>query len=278
MKKQVKRIIQIAILLFVFGMMLPQLMAQPIPTSNGPIGSIINVSDSGVVKYWNGNAWIAVAPGLPGQSLQFVNGNPTWIYLTVTDIDGNIYNAVTIGTQTWMQQNLNVTHYRNGDAIPNVTDFTAWSHLTTGAYCDYNNAPDSSTTYGRLYNWWTVVDTRSLCPIGWHVPADSEWTTLTTYLGGESIAGGKLKEAGLTHWASPNTAATNETGFTALPAGYLSSSGTYLYIGYFGYWWSSPGGNSTIAWYRSMYYDYSNVYRNYSFNKTLGFSVRCVKD
>ena len=197
----------------------------------------------------------------------------------VTDCDGNVYHSVVIGAQTWTVENLKVTHYRNSVAIPHVTDNTAWSNLTTGAYSDYNNLPDNSTIYGRLYNWYTVVDTRNLCPTGWHVPSDVEWTTLTTYIGGESIAGGKLKELGLTHWNSPNTGATNEIGFTALPAGYRSYDGTnYNSIDNGGYWWSSTEHDTTCAWVRIMYYSHSEVKRYYDVSKTQGYSVRCVKD
>jgi len=123
----------------------------------------------------------------------------------------------------------------------------------------------------------TQVNTGNLCPTGWHVPTDVEWTTLTTYLGGESVAGGKLKEAGLAHWNSPNTGATNETGFTALPGGYRYYGGTFYGIGYYGYLWSATEVSTSYAWYRSMIYDLSYVSRNY-YNKKDGFSVRCLRD
>ena len=158
---------------------------------------------------------------------------------TVTDIDGNLYYAVIIGSQCWMAENLKTTKYRNGDAIPNVTDNTTWSALITGALCNYNNDANNMTTYGRLYNWYAVSDSRNIAPVGWHVPTDVELTTLTDYLGGLSIAGNKLKEPGTTHWASPNTGAVNETGFTALPGGYRVSSGSFSNLGNNGYWWSS---------------------------------------
>ncbi|MEI6820595.1 MAG: FISUMP domain-containing protein [Bacteroidota bacterium] len=194
------------------------------------------------------------------------------------DIDGNVYEAVTIGTQTWMKQNLNVTHYRNGDAIlTNITDNGAWSNLTTGAYCNYNNDANNAITYGRLYNWYTVVDSRNLCPTGWHVPSDAEWTTLTDYLGGESIAGGKLKEAGLAHWQSPNSEATNETGFTALPSGFRFVDGSYNDINHDGFWWSSTEYNTGEVWARYMHYGYGST-GSYWVGKLTGFSVRCLKD
>ena len=270
MKKTLQKFIQIALVLFVFGIMMPNVKAQP-------IGSQIRIGADSTLSYWNGTSWITVAPGLQGQSLRFTNGHPTWIDLPVTDYDGNVYDVVTIGTQRWLKQNLNVTHYRNGNTIPNVTNNTTWSNLTTGAYSDYNNTPDNSTTYGRLYNWYTVVDSRNLCPTGWHVPSDAEWTTLTDYLGGESIAGGKLIEPGTTHWQSPNTGATNVTGFTALPAGFHSGGGTYAYIGIEGIWWSSTEYNASSVWDRAMISGHINVYIG-SDNKTFGESVRCLKD
>ena len=194
------------------------------------------------------------------------------------DIDGNIYDAVTIGTQTWMKQNLNVTHYRNGDAIlTNITDNGAWSNLTTGAYCNYNNDANNASTFGRLYNWYTVVDARNLCPTGWHVPSDVEWTTLITYLGGDHVAGGKLKEAGLTHWQSSNSGATNETGFTALPSGFRFVDGSYNDINHDGFWWSSTEYNTGEVWARYMHYGYGST-GSYWVGKLTGFSVRCLKD
>jgi uncharacterized protein (TIGR02145 family) len=195
---------------------------------------------------------------------------------TVTDIDGYLYHTVTIGTQVWMVENLKTTKYRDGTSIPKVTENNAWGNLTTGAYCDYNNTPSNSATYGKLYNWY-AVNTGKLCPTGWHVATDAEWTTLTTFLGGESIAGDKLKETGITHWNSPNTGATNETGFTALPGGYRLYDGPFYSIGYYGYWWSATEDNATHAWSRNMSYNSSDVDRNAN-NKELGFSVRCVRD
>jgi uncharacterized protein (TIGR02145 family) len=202
---------------------------------------------------------------------------------TVTDFEGNIYKTITIGSQIWMAENLKTTKYNDGTAIPNVTDDGAWAALTTGAYSDYNNTPANSTTYGRLYNWYAVDNNaatkvasnggKNVCPTSWHVPTDTEWTTLITYLGGENVAGGKLKETGTTHWASPNTGATNETGFTALPGGYRG----YMQVGSNGYWWIPTEYSSTSAWFRVVVYTNANVYRIEWF-KQCGFSVRCVRD
>lgn len=195
---------------------------------------------------------------------------------TITDYDGNVYNILTIGTQTWIKENLKTTHYRDGAAIPNVTDGTDWSNLTTGAYCYNENNSANNNTYGALYNW-NAVNTGKLCPIGWHVPSNAEWTALTDYLGGKEMAGGKLKEANTTHWAYPNTGATNETGFTALPGGYRGSFGTFDDVGYYGYWWSATEFSVSSAWDRLLSYNISNVWRNYVY-KVDGYSVRCLRD
>ena len=205
--------------------------------------------------------------------------NPNVSYGTMTDQDGNVYKTVTIGTQTWMAENLRTTKYRDGTAIQYVTDNTAWTALTTGAYCTYNKTTklDSIATFGRLYNWY-AVNTGKLCPTGWHVPSDAEWTTLTTYLGGETIAVGKLKETGTMHWSSDNTGTTNETGFTALPGGYRGPYGEFARIGDYGYWWSATEFDATRVWYRGILYDFSDVARGGDANKLMGLSVRCLRN
>ncbi len=193
---------------------------------------------------------------------------------TVTDIDGNVYNTVTIGTQVWMVENLKTTKYRNGDPIPNVTVDATWGGLTTGAYCWYNNdAATYKATYGALYNWYAVADSRNIAPAGWHVPTDAEWTTLTTYLGGENVAGDKLKEVGTAHWITTNTGVTNISGFTALPGGYRNMG-----IGNYSFWWSSTENFAAATiWIRKMYISYSNVARE-DWPKNEGFYVRCLRD
>ncbi len=206
--------------------------------------------------------------------------NPNLTYGTLTDQDGNVYKTVTIGAQTWMAENLRTTKYNDGTAIPNVTNGGEWGTLTTGAYCNYDNAAgiDNIATYGRLYNWH-AVSTGKLAPKGWHVPTYAEWAQLTTYLGGDSIAGGKLKETGTTHWLSSNTGVTNETGFTALPGGTRGVSDTFYDILHVGAWWSATNttGFNAGSWYRVMHFSNSNVY-SYGGYKELGLSVRCVKD
>jgi uncharacterized protein (TIGR02145 family) len=192
-----------------------------------------------------------------------------------------IETPITIGTQTWTKCNLNVSTYRNGDLIPEVTDPIAWSTLTTGAWCYYNNDTANGTIYGKLYNWYAVNDPRGLAPLGQHVPTDTEWTTLTTFLGGEEVAGGKMKETGLCHWDTPNTDATNESGFTALPGGYRSNEivtpGEFVGINATTYLWSSSVYATLYAWHRSIDYNGSNIYTSYDIH-TYGFSVRCLID
>lgn len=196
----------------------------------------------------------------------------------LTDIEGNSYKTVIIGTQVWMAENLKTTTYKDRTAIPLVTNITSWSKLTMPGYCWYNNTIANKDTYGALYNWHTV-STGNLCPTGWHVPTDAEWTVLTTYLGGDSVAGNKLRETGNNHWNSPNTGATNITGFTALPGGWRSGDGTFRFIGDIGYWWSSTEYLNFYALSLGMMLVTSNVERNdYGYYKDYGFSVRCLKD
>ncbi|MCX6829315.1 MAG: fibrobacter succinogenes major paralogous domain-containing protein [candidate division Zixibacteria bacterium] len=198
------------------------------------------------------------------------------------------YLTVTIGTQVWMAENLRVTHYRNGEAIPNVTWDDEWADLFTGAYCEFNDDVNNVTIYGRLYNWYAVDDNRNIAPTGWHVPTDTEWKQLEMYLDmsqSEADAvgdrgtdeGGKLKESGTAHWLSPNTGATNESGFTALPGGFRGRSGDYFAMGSYAVFWSATANWSEVAWFRCLFHSYAQVGR-YSDYKQHGFSVRCVKD
>lgn len=195
---------------------------------------------------------------------------------TVSDVDGNTYNTVTIGTQTWMKENLKTTKLNNGIAIPNVTGATNPDNLNTG-YSWYNNdAASYKEMYGALYNWHTV-NTGKLCPTGWHMPSASEWTTLITYLGGETVAGGKLKETGTTHWESPNPT-DNSSNFTALPGGYHNAlDGEFRAIGTDGYWWSSKESSDMSAHYLNIYGN-SSAFMGDSYAKNDALSVRCLKD
>lgn len=201
---------------------------------------------------------------------------------TVTDIDGNTYHTVTIGTQCWFKENLNTSRYRNGDPIPTGLSDYSWRVTASGAYA----SPDTvggignvalEAVYGKLYNFYTVIDPRELCPSGWHVPSDTEWATLENFLGGNSVAGGKLKETGTTHWFSPNTNATNSSGFTGLPGGYRNYSGAFYTIGSNGFWWSSTENDSANAWDRYLNNNNGFIIRG-NYNKQNGFSVRCLRD
>jgi uncharacterized protein (TIGR02145 family) len=209
------------------------------------------------------------------------NSNDSNSLLTVTDIDGNVYHTIAIGTQIWMVENLKTTRYRNGDFIPTTTPSTFnISNETSPKYqWAYFGNNSNIATYGRLYTWASVVDIRNISPIGWHVPTDAEWTTLTTNLGGESIAGGKLKENGTIHWHSPNTGATNEKSFTALPSGFRNPDGWYNSIGFNCSWWSSTESESDTvsAYLRTILFNDSIIFRPMCW-RLHGFSVRCIKD
>jgi uncharacterized protein (TIGR02145 family) len=196
---------------------------------------------------------------------------------TVTDVDGNVYNTVQIGDQIWMKENLKTSRYNTGSAIPYVVDNGSWSGLNTGAWSYYNHDENNNAIYGKLYNWY-AVEGDSLCPVGWHVPTDAEWTVLTDYLGGESVAGGKLKEVGTFHWTGSNTGATDEVGFTALPGGIRHVDGSFSSIRTFGYWWSATPNGSYNSWSRYLSFYSANVYRTSIYDKRYGFSVRCLRD
>jgi uncharacterized protein (TIGR02145 family) len=198
---------------------------------------------------------------------------------------GIVLPSVTIGTQIWMTKNLDVTTYRDGTPIPQVTDQTVWSGLTTGAWCYSNNDPANGLIYGKLYNWYAVAGihdndpntpNKILAPLVYHIPTDGEWTTLANYLGGDGLAGGKLKESGFTHWNSPNTGATNSSGFTGLPAGNRLSN-KFDEFGLAVYFWSSTSYTTNLIYYLQLHYGWNSTYRS-SYYKLAGFSVRCVKD
>ncbi len=199
----------------------------------------------------------------------------------ITDAENNTYKTVTIGTQTWMAENLKVTKYNDGTAIPNITDNTQWSQLSTGAWSYYNNDVANNAKYGKLYNWYAVSKisngNKNVCPTGWHVPTDAEWTVLTEYLSGASVAGGKMKEVGTTSWNSPNTDATNTSLFTGLPGGSRYNNGYYYDVGGNGYWWSSTEDDIYDAWNRDLYGIDGDADRG-SRGKRAGLSVRCLRD
>ena len=198
-------------------------------------------------------------------------------------------NTVRIGTQVWMTRNLNVSRYSDGTIIPEVNEQSQWVNLTTGAWCYFASNTANGTIYGKLYNWYAVAGIydaasaanpalrKKLAPDGSHVPSDAEWTTLTSFLGGESVAGGKMKATGTSLWLSPNTEATNSSGFTGLPGGFRGSLGNFFSIGTSGYWWSSTEAGTTFSWCRRLNYSASASF-SYDVNRNYGMAVRCVRD
>ena len=239
-----------------------QLLSVPYALNGIPPGT-----KNGQMLFWNGTSWISIDPGSTGETLTFCNGLPSW------------GACILICNQIWKAKNLDVSTYRNGDIIPQVTDPTQWQSLTTAAWCYYNNDPANEAIYGKLYNWYAVNDPRGLAPIGWHIPSDTEWATLISCLGGSNVASGKLKEAGTSHWLNPNGDATNSSGFTGLPGGLLGNGGNFFYLGTHGYWWSSTEreDNSTNAWSYILRYDDGTIYR-FDDRKEYGYSVRCIRD
>lgn len=230
-----------------------------------------------------------------GRSTAVFNTSKT--YGTVKDSDGNVYKTITLGTQTWLAENLRTTHYQNGDSIPNVKgakDPSLWGNLTTGAYCSYNNTSDldSIATFGLLYNGYAVIDSRNIAPEGWHVATDAEWDTLETFIAagdaelqpvGIGIAGGRLKEAGILHFGQDNHA-DNSSGFTALPGGQRSTSyneATYSSefeeIGNYSIYWTSSSIYPGFLLERLMVSHFTSITRN-QIPISFGISVRCVKN
>jgi uncharacterized protein (TIGR02145 family) len=208
--------------------------------------------------------------------------NPDLTYGSMTDQEGNLYKTIVIGTQEWMAENLNTSIYRDGDAIATGLDNTTWSTATSGAWAYYNNDPSYACPYGKLYNWFACVDARQLCPVGWHVPTDGDWTVLMNYLGDVFVAGGKIKSTGTIEdgtglWYSPNGFATNMSGFSGIPEGRRNSSGSYNEIGFRAFWWSSSENGISNARFREV----DNVFEGTgspSTQKQNGFSVRCLRD
>jgi uncharacterized protein (TIGR02145 family) len=204
--------------------------------------------------------------------------NPIVNYGTLTDIEGNNYKTVKIGTQIWMAENLRTTKYNDGTLIPIITDNSEWFNLKTGGCCSYNNwtFPDSIATFGRLYNYY-AINSNKLCPQGWHIPKDEDWAQLINYLGDGTNAGGKLKETGTTHWASPNNEAINSTGFTGLPGGGRYFEGKFYHFGNSGCFWSGTkySGMSGYCW---LLESGVGALSNSNQLMEVGLSIRCIKD
>jgi len=237
-----------------------------------------NLTTATVYQSWSSTSITVTVPvgATTGKVSVTVNGaKSNEVDFTVLPPD---IETVTIGSQVWMLYNLDVTTYRNGDAIPECTSNTEWAGLTTGAWCYHSNSSANGTTYGRLYNWYAVNDSRGLAPNGYHIPTDNEWSTLSSYLGGDSQSGGKLKESGTTHWSSPNANATNESGFTALPSGDRYNNGNFENLTNVGLWWTATLYDATYPWHVRLYYLNGNFYHLSNMVKTCGLAVRCIKD
>jgi uncharacterized protein (TIGR02145 family) len=204
--------------------------------------------------------------------------NPDLNYGSMTDQEGNVYKTIVIGTQEWMAENLNTSTYRNGDAIPTNLDNSVWFETSSGAWAYYNNDASYACPYGKLYNWYACADARKLCPVGWHVPSDDEWIVLTDYLGGQAEADGQMRTTGTIEeetglWHSPNTEATNSSGFSGVPGGDRDPYGPYDDIGNDGDYWSSSEILPHTAWHLQLVYNSDG-----SASKRYGLSVRCLKD
>jgi uncharacterized protein (TIGR02145 family) len=201
---------------------------------------------------------------------------------SVADIEGNTYNTIQIGDQIWMAENLRVSKFRNNSNITEFADALQWSGIydnksQTAAWCYYQNDPATNKAYGKLYNWYAVVNINGICPNGWHVPSDQEWTKLTDFLGGESVAAGKMKTVGTVYWNSPNQDATNSSGFSALPGGLRYYFSSFDFISDFGTFWAATQDDAGRSWARYLSYEFANVFRTSSIKEN-AFSVRCVKD
>lgn len=241
-------------------------------------GEVVSPIISRDGKFLFYDAWIDGAAG----------GNPYWVSAevvtrlindsTVMDIDGNIYTAITIGSQVWMAENLQTTRFANGETVTKLSINSQWSNSSVPAYCYYTNSVANSSVYGALYNWQVVSDSRKIAPTGWHIPSKEEWETLFEFLGGINVAAGKLKETGTVHWANPNSGATNEVGFSALPGGYRQSNGSFIGLGNIGSWWSADQSSGTEAWAVGMFNDAIYIDLGNYYDKKIGFSLRCIKD
>ncbi|MEO5776199.1 MAG: fibrobacter succinogenes major paralogous domain-containing protein [Flavobacterium sp.] len=288
----------------VFGVISPSFVAgttaygivyglTPNPTLDNSIavGTVINPATGGfscvLTSLWHNTTYYARAYGTTadgtkyGDQLSFATLNQLYTNAgAVLDIDGNTYTSVLINGKQWMQKNLNVTKYRNGDVIPEVTDMAEWDALTTGAWCYFENDTANGVIYGKLYNWYAINDPRGLAPTGWHIPTDAEWTGLTTFLGGTSKAGIKMRQLG-DLWSGP-VLATNQAGFTAVPAGYGYLTHSYMpedqpfnSLGDVAFWWSATAANANAAY--SLNVNLNNSVTRGSVLKKTALSVRCVK-
>jgi uncharacterized protein (TIGR02145 family) len=213
-------------------------------------------------------------PGIACNSANVFNNNLT--YGSMSDVEGNTYKTIQIGSQWWMAENLRATKYRNGDPIP-TADAATWSGLTTGAWAHYSNDNQYECPYGKLYNWYAATDVRLICPNGWHLPGDAEWTALINFLGGSGNAGGVMKTPGTTYWLGPNWMGMGTPVFSGLPGGSRNTNGTFTEMGMKGTFWSATASGVDNASVRYLHYNATNAYSD-SYHKRSGFSVRCIAD
>jgi len=226
-----------------------------------------------------GRIFIVIATSIDNNGGKASNGKIVYSTEIVQDYEGNTYKATTIGDQIWFTENLKSTKYNDGDNLPLLSDMKLWrgGNYSSPAYNWYNFDEDSyNNPYGPLYNWY-AVETGKLCPTGWHIPTDEEWTELVNSLGGSTVAGSKMKEAGTVHWTAPNVDATNDSKFTALPAGSLRGNDGVFTSGIHGNYWSATDSTADLALYRRLINESKQIYRDGAV-KNIGFSVRCVKD
>lgn len=233
----------------------------------------LSVSSTGDTLYLQNGGYVII----PGISSAQPKPTPTSGYgPNITDIDGNTYKTVYIGTQHWMAENLKVSKYNNGTTIPNVTDDTQWNNLTTDAWCYYNNDANKNTSYGKLYNW-NVVNKSNVCPLKWRLPTYDEWTVLANYLGGENIAGSKMKDTSNIFWSQVTPEKFNNISlFTGIPGGSRSNNGSFWDLTENGRWWSSTESNTYYAWARQL--NYGSNFTRVNSHKGFGLSIRCIKD
>jgi uncharacterized protein (TIGR02145 family) len=245
----------------------PTTADHPINAGSGPGVFTTSITGLTASTTYHVRAWATNSVGTSyGNNISFTTANPPPPPSTVT-----------ICSQVWMTRNLDVTTYRNGDPIPEVSDPTQWKNLTTGAWCYVNGDASTNATYGKMYNWYAITDPRGLAPTGWHIPSKTELSTLATCVGGEYIAGGPLKTTGTNDWMSPNTGATNSSGFSALPGGRRTNQGVYNSFGTTGSLWSSTEQAPTAGWGYSLFHtSVLSIFTTH--DKVEGLPVRLVKD
>jgi uncharacterized protein (TIGR02145 family) len=247
------------------------------PTSSGIASFILNIG--GETCILNREVINGVQSGITAHTCGSTDiHNSITNYGTVTDQEGNIYKTIFFGVQEWMAENLKTTIYQNGDPIPNVPNGSDWSNLSAGAWVNYDNNDQIECSLGKLYNWYTVNDSRNVCPTGWHIPSDDDWNYIINYFGtGNFGPGGKMKSAGTQFWLSPNTGATNQTGFSALPAGNRNSSGSFSGYGNYGYYWSTWSDHPSTR-HRWELRNTQTILAPFNVGIKDGYSIRCIKN